>query len=328
MNHATTSGPVRWPRVTSRHHCPVCNASKYCRLSPDGAVAGCMKIDRGAFKIATTGLGPMYLHRLRDDCPSMRRPLPRERRSTATTAVASADYRHAVYSAFLEGLTLSPRHAAELRDRRGLTEETVTLNRYATFPYDSREHLSTLARNFELQGVPGFYRDDDRWRCEARPGELLIPARDERGRISAILRGTGGVPKYVWMSNADRGASCGTPLHFAQAYRADLYRGMEVIITEGVLKADCIAEQTRVPVVGCPGTVIPEDIASRIVARFPSAGLVTVAFDADSATNPHVRSAVLRVLQLLGAAGVTADRLEWDAELGKGLDDVLLGGVA
>lgn len=317
-----------WRRVTARSRCPICGALKFCRVSPDGAVAGCMREDRGAFKTSDTRVGPMYLHRLRYDYPRPLRTRQAELKPTPQ-AIASADHRHAVYSELLDHLTLSAKHAHELGARRGLSEETVTRNLYATVP-DGRELLMVLhdlAAKFDLSAIPGFWREGTDWQCAVRCGELLIAVRDEHERISAILRGTGTQPKYVWMSNANRSVSCGTPLHFALPYLADLYPGTNIIVTEGVLKADVVAEQLHRPVVGSPGTTIPDDIGQRLARHFPTMSGVSVAFDADEPRNHHVRRAVIRLLQLLRSAGIVADRLVWDEALGKGLDDVLLGGA-
>lgn len=274
-------------------------------------------------------MGEMFLHRLSNDRPLVSRIPAKERRSEPRTAIASPEQRHRVYSAFVDALTLSEHHAAELRNRRGLSEETVTRNLYATVPPLSEltALVSDLASDFDLAGMPGFWHEHGREHCEARSGELLIPVRDERARITAILRGTSGVPKYLWMSSK-RGVSCGTPVHFALPCLADLQDGANIVIAEGILKSDCIAERWHTPVIGLPGVWFPEDLGQRLVQRFPRRGAVLVAFDVDERRNPHVRSALVRLLRLLGAAGVTADRLEWDESLGKGLDDVLTGGHA
>jgi hypothetical protein len=215
----------------------------------------------------------------------------------------------------------------------GSLEETVTKNLYASVPAAAKHalHVARVAGVYMLSGVPGFYRnqrDEWRWWSEASPGELLIPVRDLQGRITAILRGTGAKPKYCWFSNAGRGPSCGTPLHFARPYLGKLYSDDPVLITESPLKADIISERLHVTVIGLPGATIIEPIDAEL--EWLARRLVRVAFDADAdpVLNPHVWIALVRLFEKLTAAGVNVDRLRWDMSLGKGLDDVLVRGAA
>ena len=314
----------RLQRVTPRNRCPICQHPGWCLISPDGVIVGCMREDRGAFRTVQTEVGSMFLHRLREDGQSLRRIPPLERRSKPRPIIATADHRHAVYTAFLERLTLSAEHATALRDHRKLSEETVTRNLYATAP--PMEPLvrcvERLADEFEASSIPGFFRECASWRCAAKPGELLIPARDHRERIAAVLRGTGGVPKYVWMSNAARGASCGTPLHFALPYMVRLQGHM--IITEGLLKADSIAEALHVAVCAIPGAgCFGVGLAADLTEWFPELRSVSVAFDSDESSNPHVRAALTRLVRILLFGGFAVDVLRWSPCMGKGLDDVL-----
>ncbi len=59
-----------WGRVTRHEPCPICEKGDWCKVSPDGAVACCMRITDGAFKLGQLKTGEPYgLHRLRDDRP-------------------------------------------------------------------------------------------------------------------------------------------------------------------------------------------------------------------------------------------------------------------
>lgn len=55
---------ARWPRVNREHPCPKCGKTDACKVSPDGAVCMCKRIEAGAFKAATGG---WYFHRLNGD---------------------------------------------------------------------------------------------------------------------------------------------------------------------------------------------------------------------------------------------------------------------
>jgi len=290
-----------WQRVTARNRCSICGRSNWCVISGDGAVAGCMRISRGAFRTRCGGAGEMFFHRLRDDWhASSRLPVsvsPQRKRPKVT--VAAVDDRHRVYTSLLSRLTLSRAHAGYLLGDKGMTEETTSHNLYVTTASEAKmtEECARLALEHDLTRVPGFCRSASGWQFMARPGELLIPVRDERERIVAILRRTGGMPKYCYASSATRGVSCGTPLHWALPYPSNLKPDDPIIITEGVLKADCIAERLHHTVIGVPGVSClggVEAILNLLIGR-----KVQVAFDADEQENPHVRKALVRLLRML-----------------------------
>ena len=188
----------RWPRVSPRSRCRICGHDSFCLVSPDGTIAGCMRHEPGSYRTKKTGAGAMYMHRLSAEDAAALALARHVRRSGPTVALAPIEERHAVYSAFLEGLTLSARHAEDLHTRRGLDEEVIVRNLYASVPAADKlaRHVADLAGQFYLSGIPGFVRDQrdavERWLCVAEPGELLIPVRDRQGRIQAICRGTGG----------------------------------------------------------------------------------------------------------------------------------------
>jgi Domain of unknown function (DUF3854) len=326
----------RWQRVNQRNPCPICTRPTWCRVSPDCAIAGCMREDRGSFSVKQTQLGAMYLHHLGDRIAwSLRLPAPPRspsstrsaKRTISTIAAVSVEQRHAVYTALLNSGTLSAEHACYLRDAKRLSEETVARNLYATVT-DSwiAESCSSLAVEHDLAGVPGFYDGGKRWRFIGKPGELLIPIRDRHERIVAILRRTGREPKYLFASSSTRGASCGAPSHFALPYLAELYADDPIILTEGTLKADSIAEQLHCMAIGVPGVASLDSFDGQLM-DFLRGRRVLIAYDADERRNRHVRDALVRLLRMLTAAGLKPEVLQWDETNGKGLDDVLSGGA-
>jgi len=67
---STTTRTEAWVRVTRHDPCPICEKDRWCKVSPDGAVAMCMFNFDGAFKLDQLKTGEPYaLHRLRDDRP-------------------------------------------------------------------------------------------------------------------------------------------------------------------------------------------------------------------------------------------------------------------
>jgi Domain of unknown function (DUF3854) len=293
-----------------------------------------MRIDRDAFRVADTRLGAMYLHRLLAGAPasSLRIPSfpPLSSSSTQLPLIAAApiSHRDAVYTAMLNSLTLSPAHVDYLRDQKRLSEETITRSLYATvFDVDAMtKRCGALATEYDLAAVPGFYRDR-KWHFIAKAGELLVPIRDRHEQIAAILRRTEGEPKYRFASSSTRGASCGAPLHYALPYLAELYPDDPIIVTEGALKADSIAEQLHCAVIGVPGVGSLGEIDSQLHGLL-AGRRVFIAYDADEQRNLHVRAALVRLVRMLTSVGAGVDVLRWSESAGKGLDDVLSGGAA
>lgn len=78
---ATMHRTEKWPTVTRQAPCAICEKPDWCVVSPDGAIAGCMREQgKGYFKTAQTGGGDMYLHRP-EDTP-YERPVPRPKPGT------------------------------------------------------------------------------------------------------------------------------------------------------------------------------------------------------------------------------------------------------
>jgi hypothetical protein len=328
---------TRWLRVTNRNRCPICRHPSWCRISPDGEIVGCMRVQGSSFKTKSTGAGLMFLHRLSEGyAPSSLLRIGSHRPSVsqsaspwAPIAAAQVGHRHAVYTAMLDALVLSPAHADYLRVEKRLSDETVAQNLYATVPdiEATTKRCTALAAEHDLAAVPGFYREGRRWRFIGKAGELLIPIRDRHEQIAAILRRTGSHPKYRFASSSTLGASCGAPLHYALPHLAELYPEDPIVVTEGALKADSIAEQLHCAVIGVPGVGSLGEIDSQLLGLL-AGRQVLIAYDADEQRNPYVRAALVRLVRMLAAAGASVDVLRWSEAAGKGLDDLLTGDAA
>jgi hypothetical protein len=327
--HNNSNYSTRWARVTKRNPCPICRHGDWCRISPEGVIAGCMRQEAGAFKTAPTNAGPMYLHRLTGLASGSSLAIPEGPALLPSFPLATADHRHSVNSRFLEALSLSESHQKQLREDRRFSDETIVRNFYRSVPNIAElgAIFRELSKDVDFAGVPGFFKIGEEPRCEARSGEMLVPARDHRGRIVAILRRTGRTPKYLWMSNRNHGPSCGTPLHWSSPRFADLYPERAIVITEGVLKADCIADAMQCCVIGLPGVSLQEHV-DHPVLEFLKGRDVTVAFDADFRSNPQVFDALKRLSRTLSRAEVEHSIAVWNESLGKGLDDVIRRGDA
>jgi hypothetical protein len=268
-----------------------------------------------------------FVHRLRANTKTT---IERSRPEESASTIAAPEQRHVVYLDLLERLSLSAKHAAQLVGR-GLSEETITKNLYATGP-DAGALTAVageVAHDRLCAGVPGFWHNRSVWKLAARPGDLLIPVRDTERRIVGIqLRSEDFAPRYRWLSSADRsrGSSAAAAIHYVLRRRAVETR--TIVVTEGILKADVIRElldEDVDGVAGLPGVAFASGAAEGIVRSLPNLRHAFIAFDADYRTNHAVARALRTVVSDLIRVQVTTDVMTWNPSDGKGLDDVLQG---
>lgn len=317
-------------RVTSKHPCPVCGKPDWCSIFTNGQRAICMRVAAGSIK-PTRGGG--YIHVLQENHRPFnshnRRPLDNYRPSpNKESTIAAVEVRHAVYSALLESSTLAARHADSLI-ARGISEDSITRNLYASAPIPTAI-IADLARRFNLCGVPGFYQDSGKWQFIGTSWNgFFIPVRDVHGRIQAMqFRRDDGNPRYIWVSSKDKtaGASSGAPIHFSAPYWTQLNPSARVWLTEGALKADAISDQLSNTVIALAGVnSFNDNFAHYLKSALPTLSTITIAFDADSDSNPIVARALQRAAFLLHAGGFRVEIARWDGARGKGLDDVIVG---
>jgi hypothetical protein len=104
-----------------------------------------------------------------------------------------------------------------------------------------------------------------------------------------------------------------------------------VIITEGALKAEIIAEHLDLAVIGMAGvSTFPCDFGAELRQHHPALQNVRVAFDSDWHDKPEVGRALLRLLDVIESAGFTVTVLDWAyrSNYGKGFDDETLSQIA
>jgi hypothetical protein len=287
-----------------------------------------MRTAAGSFQTGTSVVGEYYLHRLGNGGGEDQRADGQASASLAVQAMATPGMRTVVYDYVLDNLALSSSHAVNLLGR-GLDEEAIIRNMYAAAPAPKMmaEIIEAAAGRYDLTGVPGIYRvRNGQWRIAADESDLLIPVRDAKWRIVAMMRRTSSTEnRYRWMS-CD-GAPSGAPVHHAEPWNAEFRRA--IYITEGQLKADviaCMLGFTTIGLAGCGS--IPPGFATELREDYPTVGSIFIAFDTDVSTNLSVARGRERLEMALLDAGYRVHRVEWDAEAGKGLDDVLTKAVA
>ena len=328
----------RFRRATLRDPCPVCGQRKSagrCGVSEDGALGICLFTESD--RALRGGLG--WLHVLDGNVTLHPRAFREDEPPTHLDPdLAPPERLDAAYQILLRHpvLALADRHRQDLR-RRGLDAEAVRANGYATLPGPGRSDAVATARTWlDVTGVPGvFYsrrgRGEGYWTLAGQSG-LLIPARDEEGRVRGLqVRPDGGTAeggKYRWVSSNGRegGTGSGTPLHWTLAGdpEGDLW------ITEGPLKADVAAALSGHRFLGFAGC--HQGQGRRLVDELDRVGLplsrrLVLAVDADWRDNENVRRGFVSIARALDRAGFRVLVATWSPELGKGIDDCLQAGA-
>ena len=269
-----------------------------------------------------------------------------------------------VYEAMLDCLELSPHHRNQLNKRGVMFEEAIDLG-YRSLPIDRDTRIGLceelLSDGYNLCGVPGFFRlpqetggDTGRW-CvggtslgwreihEKRSGRmwrtegLLIPTCDELGRVIRLKLRNDPPPdnapdwvvetwpaKYMALSSKGRsgGAGAGIHLHHVGPRDGGDFSGV-LWVTEGEVKADIASIMLTARVVGVPGV---GQCAEQVIEAMRRGGHRKLFVAMDSEMKGHIHLAVARLCCLATNAGGEPFVVIWDASLGKGIDDLLIGG--
>jgi hypothetical protein len=319
-----------WRRVRRTHPCPICQRPDWCRVTADGTLAGCMRVEAGCFRAKDGRDGSrVYLHRLAGG-PRPAADLPP--RAGPAAERADADTLHVVYSALLARLTLSKAHREALR-RRGLTDCEIDRRGYGSLPVPGRHRIARDLRERwgdAVLRVPGLVT-----RAGARGPDLtiagaaglLVPVRDGAGHIVALLSrrddAADGRGKYLYLSSARHGGpGPGAPVHVPLGVTGpcDCLR-----VTEGALKADVAHARTGLPTVGLPGAATWRPVLP--VLRALGARAARLALDADAADKAPVARALAALAEALAAEGLAVELERWPSEH-KGIDDALAAGAA
>lgn len=252
----------------------------------------------------------------------------------------------AFYRAFTEVQPLSD------EDREYLLGRGVRENDLKDFFSDRRDTEQLLREiqsklNWKMSryiGIPGIFckkKDGKKYiRLSARKSKGIgIKIYNQEGQVIAVQYRNHVATKsgrYFWYSSSfankeeypaySDGASPGTPVGFESARGPKKYPS--VVITEGKFKAlelanrglDCFTVQG----VETWKRIIPE--LEKYFTR-KEKRRIWLAFDADLKTNSAVARATYLFHKELVKSGYDVGFLDWDIELGKGIDDALIAGA-
>jgi hypothetical protein len=304
-----------------------------------------MRVSDGARKINGHG-GAIFVHEDRLEERAIDIPIFTDLPQSPITSIEIRDF---VYGRLIK-LSPAERYRSPLISggkgllARGLSE--YHFGNYGGLPASSRERdrlALQLLRETRCQfpsadsmrGVPGFWEDCGSahlWKPrDYLVPRLIIPVRDERGRIQACqmrlpLAAKKG-SRYLWLSSSNlrHGCGSGSPLHF-KFRPADLPLDAQIVIVEGVLKADVLfALRPELFIIATPCVTANHE---QLVKLTHTHNLV-IAFDQDFVTNEsvcfHLASLIARRINREKTLATTRIG-SWDARY-KGVDDAALHNI-
>lgn len=317
---------------TGTYNCRVCGKSSdfSCRVTEDEGLAICKYTPSNRMTKDNR-----YKHILNESSVQENRNFVEEMSNYKETSKADSDRLNDVYTTFLYNLQLNDLHRHNLIER-GLSEETIELNLYRSVPnYSERiEVAEKLAESFDLEGIPGFFRENGKWCLNLTFPGFYVPYRDTEGRISGlqIRRDKETEQKYLWLSSSgkEKGTSSGVSLHFVNSKQ--IRESGTIWITESALKGDITAEllplATGFVAMGGVNAIKPEKLIDDLRENFPDLVRVILAFDMDWKEKKGVHKAVQNLFDNLRDTDLEVDAVIWDEQqYGKGIDDACLSGL-
>lgn len=298
-----------------------------------------MRVSEGARKINRHG-GAIFIH---EDWHEERAIDIRDVADLPQSPIAPIEVRDFVYGRLIELSPAALYRSALINGEKGLFARGLRechFGNYGGLPAGSRER-DRIARQLlqetscqfskadSWRGIPGFWKDRrgvHLWKPkDYLLPRLLIPVRDEAGRIQACQMRLPLAAKksgrYLWLSSSDlpHGCGSGSPLHY-KFRLTDLPRNAQAVIVEGVLKADILsAIHPNLYIFATPCVTANHDA----LAELTHGRRALIGFDADSYTNEavcfHLASLIARRMRHERTLATTRIA-SWDDQV-KGIDD-------
>ena len=240
-------------------------------------------------------------------------------------AIANIETRTSTYNALIDLLVLNKSHEEDLR-KRGLNTTYIKEKKYVSVPQTGHQEIATvlLDKGLLLDGVPGFYKKRGEWTFSKTGSGIMIPQRDILGRIQGFQMRMDNPRNGKYINLTSNNFPSGTPsktfVHFSPNFQNSIE---EIILTEGVLKADVISFLSGMSVLSVPGVnstkFLPEAL---YILKNKGLKKINIAFDMDMYDNANVYRAFCKIKNLLRDADIPFCTLDWDKKY-KGLDDFL-----
>ena len=342
--------------------CPICKGKKklhvvysknYARCNKCGAGGGMLKLASEAMGISKSEAAKRIAQSRGQHHDSQERlehqKVVEEARSYSSRKAPAADIknRDRAYSAYLDMLSLSDRHRADLH-RRGLTDEAIAVYGYKSVPVIGKETYPKLllSQGISLRGVTGFYLAKGHWQDNIGwIRGFYIPVRDLEHRIIGlqIRQDDCSENKYIWKTSwhskklMEQGSNLeGIP----KFHHTGFPKTGEIPVlglTEGPLKADiAVALGYKYPIIAIPGLTNQLGLYDELAYLKEARGLrvvhdltdmdkfkpMTYTENGIEKAN-HVRPLCEQIAERVIATGLEFRRYKWNTEY-KGIDDYLL----
>jgi len=238
------------------------------------------------------------------------------------------DKRHQTFTLLLSMLSLSETHKVNLLER-GLSEDAIKTGGYKSVPAYGYGRITNqlLKQGCEVNGVPGFYKDETGvWNVNFNPkcSGILVPVRSIEGYIEGMqirLDRPFDGKKYMWFSSSNKpeGTLAGSPTHFiGNPSDHTLY------VTEGAMKANiahCLSGKSFMAVAGANQYRSFQPAFE--VLKLTGVTEIVEAYDMDKKINPYVAGGRKKLMNMASEMGFSVRSLVWDEKY-KGVDDYLL----
>ena len=245
-----------------------------------------------------------------------------------TFDVADISIRDKTYRALLDQLILSSTDREDLRNR-GLSNEDIRELGYKTAPRNPKDVCKKLLNEGHiLEGVPGFYKDEDgAWTIRYLGEGYYIPFRNAFGQIQFMQirtrkkkeNGT----RYFSLSSRtyEHGTGAKSWAHIHKGKDPEWWK--RIVITEGALKADIASIKSGETFVAVAGVKNLGDLP-RALRDLAFLGLehVTIAYDSEDNKATEEGKRIIEKMLSVEFLEIPNIECEWSKET-KGIDDWL-----
>lgn len=320
-------------------NCIICDHDDWCMMSGDKAICICMRHPSDQPVNSKSG---GWLHKnpfdsalsdywtQRKEAREAYEELKRTHKKKDAVKIASIEQCHAFYTWMLERFKLKAQDEAFLKST-GVED----LSDYGTLPDFGKYKCIQLDKAWS-PGIPGIFYDISESRCFLNGWSFGIfrLVRDHEGKAVGVEVRLSDECKVQQKVNARYRPLSSAGKHLGMKASGGDYgvvRAKEhtttLLITEGLRKAQVASERLGMDCVAVRGVTQWKKIIQDIPHRFKDVSHVIVAYDADYRVNQQVhrsRESLLEALKELEYLHIST--YEWDHQVAKGIDDLLLLG--